>query len=120
MESVFLDDLGDSTDSDWVLADARFDAPATPSSTSDDGPQPPASIDSEDEDPAKAGGELVPRTKPGGYDSRVEQILYEHPDIPIIITDAGKSVENLGRHIVYTIRTAVLLLCPLPLPVPGS
>jgi hypothetical protein len=27
--------------------------------------------------------------------------------MPIIITDAGKSVESGGRYIVYTIRTGV-------------
>lgn len=47
------------------------------------------------------------RRKPGGYASRIEQILYEHPNMPIIITDAGKSLESGGRYIVYTIRTGV-------------
>lgn len=51
--------------------------------------------------------ELQPRRKPGGYDSRIEQLLYENPETPIYITDAGKSVENSGRYIVYTIRTGV-------------
>lgn len=48
-----------------------------------------------------------PRRKPGGYDSRIEQILYENPDLPIVITDAGKSLESGGRYIVYTIKTGV-------------
>lgn len=52
--------------------------------------------------------ELQPRRKPGGYDSRIEQLLYENPETPIYITDAGKSVENSGRYIVYTIRTGDL------------
>ena len=43
----------------------------------------------------------------GGYDSRIEQILYENPDLPILIVDAGKSVESGGKYIVYTIRTGV-------------
>jgi sorting nexin-41/42 len=47
------------------------------------------------------------RRKPGGYDSRIEQILYENPSLPILITDAGKSMESGGRYIVYTIRTGV-------------
>jgi hypothetical protein len=49
----------------------------------------------------------APKRKPGGYESRVEQILYENPRLPIIITDAGKSLESGGRYIVYTIRTGV-------------
>ena len=41
------------------------------------------------------------------YDSRIEQILYENPEMPILITDAGKNHEGGGSFIVYTIRTAV-------------
>ena len=48
----------------------------------------------------------VPRKK-GGYDSRVEQILYENQDLQIIITDAGKTHESGGSYIAYTIRTGV-------------
>jgi hypothetical protein len=46
--------------------------------------------------------------KKGGYDSRIEQILYENPDLPILITDAGKNSESGGNHITYTIRTGDL------------
>ncbi|PYI34243.1 putative autophagy protein Atg20 [Aspergillus indologenus CBS 114.80] len=42
------------------------------------------------------------------YDSRIEQILYENPDMPILITDAGKNHEGGGSFIVYTIRTGDL------------
>lgn len=52
---------------------------------------------------------MAPRRKPGGYDSRIEQILYENPELPILITDAGKSPDSGGRYIVYTIRTDVRL-----------
>jgi hypothetical protein len=45
--------------------------------------------------------------KRGVYDSRIEQILYENPDLPILITDAGKNHEGGGSFIVYTIRTGV-------------
>lgn len=92
----------------------RFDAPETPSSTGDDAPEPPTyarggqSSDSEEDQSATAHGELVPRRKPGGYDSRIEQILYENPELPILITEAGKSLESGGRYIVYTIRTGDL------------
>jgi hypothetical protein len=59
----------------------------------------------ESDDPA-------PRWQPGGYGSRIEQLLCENPDMPIMITDAGKSPENGGRYIVYTIRTGVRGLPP--------
>ena len=58
-----------------------------------------------------------PRKK-GGYDSRVEQILYENEDLQILITDAGKNHESGGSYIAYTIRTGVsqrrgmVLICP--------
>lgn len=50
----------------------------------------------------------IPRRKPGGYDSRIEQIIYENPQLQILITDAGKTPETGGRYIVYTIRTGDL------------
>ncbi|GAM87312.1 hypothetical protein ANO11243_053350 [Dothideomycetidae sp. 11243] len=42
--------------------------------------------------------------KKGGYDSRIEQILYENRDLEIQIVHAGKNAEG-GGYIVYTIRT---------------
>lgn len=51
--------------------------------------------------------------KAGGYDSRIEQILYENPKMPIMIVDAGRSAENGGKYIVYTIRTGVSTICLL-------
>ncbi len=70
--------------------------------------QPTSDVDSDEEaSSATSHGELQPRRKPGGYDSRIEQLLYENPETPIYITDAGKSLENSGRYIVYTIRTGV-------------
>lgn len=50
--------------------------------------------------------ERVPRKK-GGYDSRIEQILYENQDLQILITDAGKNHESGASYIAYTIRTGV-------------
>lgn len=47
--------------------------------------------------------------KKGGYDSRVEQILYENPDLEIFITQAGRNSEGGGNYIAYTIRTGVRL-----------
>lgn len=43
--------------------------------------------------------------KKGGYDGRIQQILYENQDLEILITDAGKSAD--GGYIVYRIRTGV-------------
>ncbi|KAK6079278.1 sorting nexin-41 [Seiridium cupressi] len=91
----------------------RYDAPHTPSTTSDEAPptrpfgQEASDVDSDDEYAAQARSQ-VPRRKPGGYDSRIEQVLYENPELPILITDAGKSLENGGKYIVYTIRTGDL------------
>lgn len=45
--------------------------------------------------------------KKGGYDSRIEQILYENPDLEILITHAGRNSEGGGNYIAYTIRTGV-------------
>jgi sorting nexin-41/42 len=112
MDSIVLGDGFEDADADWDQVDPRFDAPHTPSSTSDDAPLPQydndtSDADTDEETAARGRGELVPRRKPGGYDSRIEQILYENPELPILITDAGKSMESGGRYIVYTIRTGV-------------
>lgn len=119
MASVVLDDSPDNTDDNWEILDPRHDAPRTPSTTSDEAPPRPSfgaesSVADSDEEAAaeadaEAYGELVPRRKPGGYDSRVEQMLYENPELPILITEAGKSTESGGRYIVYTIKTGVRL-----------
>ncbi|KAI0019006.1 hypothetical protein F4780DRAFT_471125 [Xylariomycetidae sp. FL0641] len=112
-----LDDSLDEADPDWEHLDQqRFDIPNTPSSTSEDAPQPPTfgrplndtDSDDGDGDEAQYRGQQAPTRKPGGYDSRVEQILYENPELPILITDAGKSLESGGKYIVYTIRTGDL------------
>lgn len=87
-----------------------FGAPGTPPSGDDDETpafgQPATAVGHQDVDePGK--DEIPPKRKVGGYTSRIEQILYENPDMSIVITDAGKSLESGGRHIVYTIRTGV-------------
>ncbi|KAL2752659.1 hypothetical protein ACRALDRAFT_1052437 [Sodiomyces alcalophilus JCM 7366] len=84
---------------------ARVDVLNTPSTASEDAP--PNEAESNDNE-AYSAEEVAPRRKPGGYESRIEQILYENPDLPILITDAGKSAESGGRYIVYTIRTGNL------------
>ena len=45
--------------------------------------------------------------KKENYDSRVEQILFEYPDLRINIVHAGKNLEGGGSYIAYTIRTGV-------------
>ncbi|KAJ5943684.1 hypothetical protein N7516_003852 [Penicillium verrucosum] len=62
--------------------------------------------DPEDEAEYGAASEQYPRKSV--YDSRIEQLLYENPEMPILITDAGKNHEGGGGFIVYTIRTADL------------
>jgi hypothetical protein len=111
-ESIALDDSPDEDEPDWEFIDQqRFETPNTPSSTSEDA-APPLTYGRRTSD-VESDGEPdlpTPRRKPGGYDSRIEQILYENPELPIIITDAGKSVESGGKYIVYTIRTGVCVL----------
>ncbi|PQE14304.1 sorting nexin-41 protein [Rutstroemia sp. NJR-2017a BBW] len=95
--------------------DHGFGGPRTPSTLSEnhdnDGDQPPPAFDTSDpgsdEDYGEA-SQATRRQKKGGYDSRIEQILYENPDLPILIVDAGKSSESGGKYIVYTIRTGDL------------
>ncbi|KAG5962413.1 Sorting nexin, cytoplasm-to-vacuole targeting pathway/endosomal sorting [Claviceps arundinis] len=89
-----------------------FDVPHTPTSGSED--EEPAfsqvtvTPHGDNHQTVETGDEASQRRKPGGYTSRIEQIFYENPDTPIIITDAGKSLESGGRYIVYTIRTGDL------------
>ncbi len=96
-----------------ILDQQRYTVPDTPSTTSEDAPPPrpyqrhSGDTDSEDDYEINTRSHQLPRRKPGGYDSRIEQILYENPELPILITDAGKSIETGGRYIVYTIRTGV-------------
>ena len=116
MESIRLDSSDDSdADPDWDLVDEHegIPGPRTPSTTSDQerevASQPQYQREaSDDSDDGYGGqGQTAPKRKKGGYDSRIEQILYENPDLPILIVDAGKSVESGGKYIVYTIRTGV-------------
>ncbi|KAI9376071.1 hypothetical protein BJX61DRAFT_9325 [Aspergillus egyptiacus] len=70
-----------------------------------DFPQHPEHSDDEDY-PAQQSGTGYSRKNV--YDSRIEQLLYENPEMPILITDAGKNHEGGGSFIVYTIRTGDL------------
>lgn len=102
------DSLSEAGPNSEFIDQQRFETPNTPSSTSEDAAPPltygrqPSDVESDEEFNPPS-----PRRKPGGYDSRIEQILYENPELPVLITDAGKSMESGGKYIVYTIRTGV-------------
>ncbi|KUI65637.1 Sorting nexin-41 [Cytospora mali] len=86
----------------------QYGIPQTPEEPHQSTYNAPANVSPQGEEDEYIQGQLAPRRKPGGYDSRIEQILYENPGLPILITDAGKSLESGGRYIVYTIRTGDL------------
>lgn len=95
--------------------DSGFERPSTPNSGNSSPPNEPPefvsrsheiSSDDDDDPYSRQRSKAFPRKK-GGYDSKIEQILYENPDLQIIITDAGKSQESGASFIVYTIRTGV-------------
>jgi hypothetical protein len=114
MNSVFVSNTGQPNDADNLFADQRFEPPQTPTSGSDDehGQFGHGAIHDDSDDGGDLTQDAGPKRKPGGYDSRIEQILYENPKLSILITDAGKSIESGGRYIVYTIKTGVCLFEP--------
>ncbi|KAJ5720695.1 Sorting nexin-41 [Penicillium malachiteum] len=92
---------------------ATYEDDTTPPSSRDSNLDPPDFLshpedlsDPEEEADYGAASQQYPRKSV--YDSRIEQILYENPEMPILITDAGKNHEGGGSFIVYTIRTADL------------
>lgn len=112
MHSVFLGNYDDD-DADWrVIAHTTPESPAP--ETFADPPDFSQSAgydnqsDSDEDYASEALGNSRPGPKPGGYDSRIEQILYENPNLPILITDAGKGADGT-KYIAYTIRTGVSL-----------
>ncbi|KAI2224728.1 hypothetical protein LOZ12_005579 [Ophidiomyces ophidiicola] len=83
-----------------------LDRPGTPSDHEDD---------DDDKEPESAqpaaGGYAGTRShlrQQDAYESRMQQILSQNPEIPILITHAGKNHEGGGGFIVYTIRTGDL------------
>lgn len=110
-QDILLDSSSDDADSDWDCLDPQYDTPQTTEASSYAAPANAVDSDDDDDD---VQDQLIPRRKPGGYDSRIEQILYENPELPILITDAGKSLESGGRYIVYTIRTGVSIISNWP------
>jgi len=112
MYSICLD-AGSDTDADWDQIDQDFPGIHTPppaSSTEVEDPTRTAYQSDDSDDEYGETAETAPKRKKGGYDSRIEQILYENPELPILIVDAGKSIESGGKYIVYTIRTGVCCL----------
>jgi hypothetical protein len=111
MESILLDDYED-TDTDWlVIAHVQSDsrAPedfADPKDFAQTAGFDAGLTDSDEDYASQTLGDSRPGPKPGGYDSRIEQILYENPQLPILITDAGKGSDGT-KYISYTIRTGV-------------
>ncbi|KAJ5163990.1 uncharacterized protein N7500_005820 [Penicillium coprophilum] len=96
-----------------ALSPPLYEHDSTPPSSRDSNSEPPDYIthpddlsDPEDEAEYGVASEQYPRKSV--YDSRIEQLLYENPEMPILITDAGKNHEGGGGFIVYTIRTADL------------
>ncbi|KAL9111268.1 MAG: hypothetical protein Q9227_004347 [Pyrenula ochraceoflavens] len=92
------------------LSATHFDQPISPPSSHSSGNEPDhlsrPKTPSEDGDGEPNGHQEPFARRRGGYDSRIQQILYENPDLEIIITDAGKNAEG-GGFIVYTIQTGV-------------
>lgn len=96
------------------MSQAPYDRESTPPSSRSSSRGPPDYVsrqpDTEDEEEDNSYGArqgALSSRKRGVYDSRIEQILYENPDLPILIVDAGKNHEGGGSFIVYTIRTGV-------------
>jgi len=81
-----------------------FARPATPPSGTSTPQNEPA--DYHDQEGAHNASEQAYR-KHGNYTSRVEQILFEQPEVQIVITHAGKNMEGGGSYIAYTIRLGV-------------
>ncbi|CAG8233529.1 unnamed protein product [Penicillium nalgiovense] len=96
-----------------ALSPPLYEHDSTPPSSRDSNSEPPDYIAhaedlSDPEDEAEYGAASQQYPQKSVYDSRIEQILYENPEMPILITDAGKNHEGGGSFIVYTIRTADL------------
>lgn len=94
------------------MSDAEYEPPASPPSSHTSSNDPPEFVSrprdlSEDDEEDYNGGQAGPPAKVGGYDSRIQQILYENPELEIVITHAGKNSDGGGNYIVYTIRTGV-------------
>ncbi|KFY75950.1 hypothetical protein V498_09830 [Pseudogymnoascus sp. VKM F-4517 (FW-2822)] len=102
----------DDSDTDWHVVAHNTSESAAPDAFADppDFAQSAGFVNesgSEEGYASEALGNSRPGPKPGGYDSRVEQLLYENPNLPILITEAGKGADGT-KYIAYTIRTGDL------------
>ncbi|GIZ45019.1 hypothetical protein CKM354_000820300 [Cercospora kikuchii] len=105
----------DSETSDIQSPTDQYNRASTPPSGRSSLDQPPNflsrpnDLSDEDLDDSQIKAPKV-QPKEGGYDSRIEQILYEHPDLQIEIVHAGKNTEGGGGFITYTIRTGEIIV----------
>lgn len=107
MGAICIDDSSDADD-DWDRIDHNYADLGTPSSTTSETPTQSQQYDNQsDGSEEEYGGSTRIAPRKGGYDSRIEQYLYENPQHPILIVEGGKSLEGGGKYIVYTIRTGV-------------
>ena len=93
-----------------TIARVEYNRPTTPPSgrsspeeTPGLVPRPTDLSDEEFDEDRQRSSKILP--KEGGYDSKLEQILYENPTLDIAIVHAGKNTEGGGGYITYTIRT---------------
>ena len=88
-----------------------FNRPATPPSDDDSQHSDAAEEVIQDNDVSTTEQEIPPTPgrmkRKNTYESRVEKLLYEHSNLQIQITSAGKNMEGGGNYIVYTIRSYV-------------
>ncbi|KAJ5108133.1 Sorting nexin-41 [Penicillium angulare] len=95
-----------------ALSPPVYEHDSTPPSSRDSNLDPPDYLshpeDLSDPEEADYGAASQQYPRKSAYDSRIEQILYENPEMAILITDAGKNHEGGGSYIVYTIRTGDL------------
>ncbi|KAJ5195453.1 Sorting nexin-41 [Penicillium cinerascens] len=95
-----------------ALSPPLYEHDDTPPSSRDSNLDPPDYLthpeDLSDPEEADYGAASQQYPRKSVYDSRIEQILYENPEMAILITDAGKNHEGGGSFIVYTIRTGDL------------
>ncbi|KAL9058937.1 MAG: hypothetical protein Q9162_001495 [Coniocarpon cinnabarinum] len=98
-------------DSDLGSPTSRFQRPATP--PSDDESQHSQAVadlpqdtngenGGNDEEALAAGSGQI--QKKNSYESRIERLLYEHPNLHIQITNAGKNMEGGGNYIDIEVR----------------
>ncbi|OQO13770.1 hypothetical protein B0A48_02001 [Cryoendolithus antarcticus] len=89
----------------------RYERPTTPPSGNSSPDQQPqfltksAELSDEELNDDRPRGQKIDPPK-GGYDSRIQQILYEQPELEILIVQAAKNHEGGGSFIAYTIRTS--------------